>query len=99
MELMLKPGHAFIFNNTIFDDASNAVRIGSAADVRVIKDTFKYYDLKITVIDNANLDKIRSTVKTSRCIKYKINKERQRKKIRKQLLGRKENKEDDNEKI
>uniref|UniRef100_A0A1A9X3B9 Caspase family p20 domain-containing protein n=1 Tax=Glossina brevipalpis TaxID=37001 RepID=A0A1A9X3B9_9MUSC len=58
----LKPGYAYVFNNFVFDNPNNEQRVGSAEDVKALQDTFEYFKLKVTVIDNAKVDKIRKTV-------------------------------------
>uniref|UniRef100_A0A1A9V3A7 Caspase family p20 domain-containing protein n=1 Tax=Glossina austeni TaxID=7395 RepID=A0A1A9V3A7_GLOAU len=58
----LKPGYAYIFNNFVFDNPNNEERVGSAEDVKALQDTFEYFKLKVTVIDNAKVNKIRKTV-------------------------------------
>ncbi|KAM7343155.1 uncharacterized protein ACRADG_010300 [Cochliomyia hominivorax] len=57
-----KPGYAYIFNNVIFDNPNNEERVGSAEDVKLLVQTFEYYKMKVTVIENAKVDKIRKTV-------------------------------------
>ncbi|XP_058979657.1 uncharacterized protein LOC101888040 [Musca domestica] len=58
----LKPGYAYIFNNVIFDNPNNEERIGSAEDVKALVQTFELYKMKVTVIENAKVDKIKKTV-------------------------------------
>ncbi|XP_061397828.1 uncharacterized protein DDB_G0271670 [Musca vetustissima] len=58
----LKPGYAYIFNNVVFDNPSNEERIGSAEDVKALVQTFEFYKMKVTVIENAKVDKVKKTV-------------------------------------
>lgn len=63
---LCKPGYAYIFNNVIFDNPNNEERIGSAEDVKALVATFEYYKMKVTVIENAKVEKIRKTVEKSK---------------------------------
>lgn len=64
--LRYKPGYAYVFNNVIFDNPNNEERIGSAEDVKALVQTFEHFKMKVTVIDNAKVDKIRKTVDKSK---------------------------------
>uniref|UniRef100_A0A1I8P4C0 Caspase family p20 domain-containing protein n=1 Tax=Stomoxys calcitrans TaxID=35570 RepID=A0A1I8P4C0_STOCA len=55
-----KPGYAYIFNHVIFDNAEE--RIGSSEDVKALVDTFEHFQMKVALIENAKVDKIRKTV-------------------------------------
>ena len=63
---MAKPGYAYIFNNVVFDNPNNEERIGSAEDVKALVGTFEYFKMKVTVIENAKVDKIKKTVEKSK---------------------------------
>ncbi|XP_073813150.1 death associated molecule related to Mch2 caspase [Musca autumnalis] len=58
----LKPGYAYIFNNVIFDNPNNEERIGSTEDVKALTQTFEFFKMKVSVIENAKVDKVKKTV-------------------------------------
>ncbi|XP_065367907.1 mucin-2-like [Calliphora vicina] len=68
-----KPGYAYIFNNVVFDNPNNEERIGSAEDVKALVQTFEYYKMKVTVIENAKVEKIRKTVEKIQSKDFKEN--------------------------
>ncbi|KAI8120549.1 Caspase-1 [Lucilia cuprina] len=68
-----KPGYAYIFNNVIFDNPNNEERVGSAEDVKALVQTFEYFKMKTTVIENAKVDKIRKTVEKIQTKDFKEN--------------------------